>query len=122
MTLKELYDAIGGDYDQALKVLRVEKLADKHIRKLPDNAIFGAIAAAGEAMDAAQLFESSHAIKGVCGNLGLTRMAALASEISEEFRPGNARTLTDDQVKDKIREIDEAFQNAAAHIREYAAQ
>ena len=35
MTLKELYIEIGGDYDRALSVLRIEKLIDKHIRKLP---------------------------------------------------------------------------------------
>ena len=39
MTLQELYRQIGGDYEQALKVLRVEKLADKHIRKLPGNGL-----------------------------------------------------------------------------------
>ena len=31
MTLKELYSKIGGDYDQAVRVLRMEKLIDKHI-------------------------------------------------------------------------------------------
>ena len=29
MTLQELYIEIGGDYDQAVRVLRVEKLIDK---------------------------------------------------------------------------------------------
>ena len=39
MTLRELYSEIGGDYDQALRVLRVEKLIDKHIRKLTSNGV-----------------------------------------------------------------------------------
>ena len=37
MTLQELYREIGEDYEQALKVLRVEKLVDKHIRRFPGN-------------------------------------------------------------------------------------
>ena len=37
MTLQELYDTIGGDYEQAVRVLRMDKLIDKHIRKLPKN-------------------------------------------------------------------------------------
>ena len=36
MTLPELYQTIGGDYDQALRVLHIEKLIDKHIRKFPN--------------------------------------------------------------------------------------
>ena len=121
MTLKELYDAIGGDYDRAIQVLRMEKLMDKHIRRLPDNDIFAALFAAGQTMDAQGLFESAHAIKGVCANLGLTNLADLASEISEEFRPGTPRTLTDEQVGERVRKIEETFRRASDLIREYAA-
>ena len=32
MTIQELYQMIDGDYDQAIRVLRVDKLIDKHIR------------------------------------------------------------------------------------------
>ena len=32
MTIEELYEQIGGDYEQAKRVLRMDKLIDKHIR------------------------------------------------------------------------------------------
>ena len=102
MTLKELYAEIDGNYDQAISVLRIEKLVDKHIKKLPTNPIFTELEEAGKTLDGARIFESAHAIKGVCSNLGLVKIAALASDLSEEFRPGNARTLGDGQVKEKI--------------------
>ena len=91
MTLQELYSSIGEDYEQALRVLRVEKLVDKHIRKLPKNGLIEALLAAGEGMDATQLFETAHAAKGNCGNLGLTKLREATSEIAEEFRPGSGR-------------------------------
>lgn len=69
MTLRELYRQIGGDYDQALRVMRVEKLIDKHIRKLTQSGVVDRLLAAGETMDATALFETAHAVKGVCGNL-----------------------------------------------------
>ena len=121
MTLKELYEEIGGDYDQALRVLRVEKLIDKHIRKFPSNPVFAEIADAAITMDATRLFESSHAIKGVCSNLGLVNIASVASEISEEFRPGNSRTMTDDAVKEKVGTILKLFAAASEGIRKYEA-
>lgn len=49
MTLQELYYEIGGDYEQAMRVLRIDKLIDKHIRKLRTNSVVdGLIAAGGE--------------------------------------------------------------------------
>ena len=119
MTLKELYAGIGGDYDRAIAVLRIEKLMDKHIRRLPSNTIFADLVDAGETMDPTRLFESAHAIKGVCSNLGLVNLAVTASEICDEFRDGSERRLTDDQIKAKINEIDEGFKKASEVIREY---
>ena len=84
MTLQELYQNIGAEYDQAMRVLRMEKLLDKHIRKLTNNGVVEQLLAAGETMDPTQLFETAHAAKGVCSNLGLTGLASLASDIAEE--------------------------------------
>ena len=39
MTLQELYSEIGGNYDQAVSVLRVDKLIDKHIRRFIENGV-----------------------------------------------------------------------------------
>ena len=119
MTLKELYTEIDGDYDQAMKVLRIEKLMDKHIRRLPSNPIFAELKAAGEAMDTARLFESAHAVKGVCSNLGLAKLSALASDICDEFRPGNARKYSDEQIKQKLAEADALYNKAVKGIQEY---
>ena len=119
MTLKELYDLIGGDYDQAMKVLRLEKLIDKHIRKFPQNAVFSELSDAGEKMDGNRIFESAHAVKGICSNLGLTGVAALAAEVCDEFRPERERTLSDEQIRRKIREIGVLFDKASDGIRRY---
>ena len=119
MTLQELYQQIGGDYDQALRVLRVEKLVDKHIRKLAKNGLIEALVGAGETMDPTRLFETSHAVKGNCANLGLANLSTAASEISEEFRPGNARHLTDAEVKEKLEQIDAMYRQAADGIGRY---
>ena len=121
MNLEELYQKIGGDYSRAIKVLRIEKLLDKHIRKLPANQIFAALDQAGKDMDATALFENAHAMKGITANLGLVHICDLASVISEEFRPGNPRTMSDDEVRRIIGDINTQFQNAVAAIAEYTS-
>lgn len=119
MTLKQLYETIDGDYDSALRVMRIDKLIDKHIRKLPQNPIFADFAEAGKALDGARIFESAHAIKGVCSNLGLIKLAALSSDVCEEFRPGSVRKLTDGEVLEKVGEIGALYEKAASGIEKY---
>ena len=119
MTLQELYQMIDGDYEQALRVLRMDKLLDKHIRKLTKNGVVENLIAAGQNMDPTQLFETSHAVKGVCANLGLVKLAEIASEITEEYRPGNSRRLTDAQVKEKLDALEKLYQRTMEGIQKY---
>ena len=119
MTLPELYAAVGGSYEQAQKVMRMDKLIDKHIRKFPNNPVYGLLSSAGESMDASGLFEHGHALKGVCANLGLIELSKAADVITEEFRPGNARKMSDDEVREQLRKIGELYQRAIEGIREY---
>ena len=122
MTLKELYSNFGENYEQALRVLRIEKLMDKHIRKLIPSGLIDSLLAAGQSMDPVRLFETAHAVKGTCGNLGLTRLAAAASEISEEFRPGKGRKKTDAEVAAMLEEIAALYEKIAEEIRKYEAE
>lgn len=119
MTLQELYDEIGGSYEQATRVLRVDKLVDKHIRKFTKNGVVEALLDAGETLDQTQMFETAHAVKGVCGNLGLTGLYDLASELSDEFRPGNERQHTDEEVKEMLGKVKDLYGKTAAGIAAY---
>ncbi len=119
MTIQELYAKIGGNYDQAVRIMKSERLIDKYVRKLKSSGVGEKLAEAGESMDAGKLFESAHAMKGVCSNLGLDGLAGAADEITEEFRPGNPRKLSDEAVKEKLRDIDERYRAAVEGIRQY---
>ena len=121
MTLQELYQNIGGDYDQAIRVLRMDKLVDKHIRKLTKNGVVDALLAAGETMDPTQLFETAHAVKGVCANLGLTKITEAASEITENYRPGSDRRFSDEEISEKLKALAELYQKTSEGIAQYEA-
>ena len=119
MTIQELYAKIGGNYDQAVRIMKSERLIDKYVRKLKSSGVGEKLAEAGESMDAGKLFESAHAMKGVCSNLGLDGLAGAADEITEEFRPGNPRKLSDEAVKEKLRDIADRYRAAVEGIRQY---
>jgi len=119
MTIQELYRNIDGDYEQALRVLRMDKLIDKHIRKFTKNGVVEALLTAGETMDPTALFETAHAVKGVCANLGLTALSDAAAEITEEFRPGHSRTLSDAEIAERVKKLGERYRQVAEGIRQY---
>ena len=119
MTLQELYENMGGDYAQAMRVLHVEKLVDKHIRKFPKNGVVDAVLAAGKTMDPTALFETTHALKGVSANLGLTGICEVASEITEDFRPGSTRKYSDAEIAEKIGKLEDLYRKVSEAIKQY---
>ena len=122
MTIQQLYEKIGGNYDQAVRVMKKDKLIDKYVRKLKSSNVGEMLAQAGESMDPEKLFESAHAMKGVCSNLGLIALAEAADELTEEFRQGNARKLSDDEVRQKLDAILNRYRDTVQGITEYEAE
>ncbi len=121
MTIQELYAKIGGNYDQAQKIMKMDKLIDRYVRKLTTSGTYEKLAEAGKTMDPTLMFESAHAMKGVCANLGLDALSRAAGEITEEFRPGSARKLTDAEIKEKLAVLDEMYRRTVKGIEEYVA-
>lgn len=122
MTLQELYASVDGDYAQAKATMEMDQLIAHCIRIFRESDPGAALAAAGEDPDAQRIFEAAHSMKGVCGNLGFTRLAGLAGEITEEFRPGNPRRFSDAEIKEKINETDRLYLDTIAKIDQYLAE
>lgn len=122
MTIQQLYDYIGGSYEQAVRVMRIDKLIDRYVCRFEDSNIMERLQKAGENLDPDGIFEGAHAMKGLCGNLGFDRLAQTASELAEEFRPGAARSLTDDEVHEKLRFLEGQYRHTVDGIRMYMEQ
>ena len=122
MTVQELYDNIGGSYDSAKRILQMDKLIGKFVLKFLDDKSCEKLLAAWDARDAAGVFDGAHALKGVGDNLGFNALSAEASEIAEEFRPGNERKLDDDAVTERIAALKADYDKTIAGIQAFAAE
>lgn len=122
MTVQELYERVGGDYEAAKRILPMDKLIGKFAVKFLDDKSFEKLAAGWESKDPAGVFDGAHAIKGVCANLGLTQLSAQASALAEEFRPGNPRTMDDDEVSRRVDELKALYERTIEGIRAFAAE
>ena len=122
MTLEELYSTIGGDYQQAKRIMRMDRLIDKHIVRLAQSDLFGKLDESSAELDPDTVFGAVHNIKGTCGNLALPSFYDKASVLSDEFRKGRPRTMSDDEARAKIAELMSDFEGIKATILAYAAE
>jgi HPt (histidine-containing phosphotransfer) domain-containing protein len=121
MTVKELYDRIDGDYGAALKIMMADTMIAKFIARVPDDPTYGRLMAAAETMDPEGLFEAAHTLKGVTANFGLTKLSTLASRLTEEFRPGKERTMSDEEVREMLEAIRKLYTQTVDGIRAFTA-
>ena len=121
MTIQEMYEKVGGSYESAKKILPTDKMLAKFVQKFLADKSCEKLFAAHEAGDATGMFEGSHALKGVCANLGFNELSKMASEISEEYRPGNPRTMSDEEVDRRFTELKALYDRTIAGIQEFAA-
>ena len=74
MELKEVYEKIGGDYDDVVRRLMGEKLVRKFLLKFLDDKSYADLERTLSEGDYKEAFRAAHTLKGVCQNLSLTSL------------------------------------------------
>ena len=87
MTIQECYQQFGGDFDEVKKRLPSESLIKKFIAKFLDDRSFPDLQTALEEGSRESAFRAAHTLKGVCGNLSLSKLMNSASKLTELLRP-----------------------------------
>lgn len=87
MTIQECYQQFGGDFDEVKKRLPSEALIKKFIAKFLDDRSFPDLQTALEEGSRESAFRAAHTLKGVCGNLSLSKLMNSASKLTELLRP-----------------------------------
>ena len=86
MTVQECYNAIGGDYQDALRRLGADERIKKFLLMFIKDHNFSDLKTALAQDDYEAAFMAAHTIKGIALNLGLTTLAAVDSELTEILR------------------------------------
>ena len=87
MTAKECYEQFGGDYADVLSRLSGEALIKRFLTKFLDDGSFSDLRAAMEENSREKAFRAVHTLKGVCANLGISRLMLSATKLTELLRP-----------------------------------
>lgn len=110
MNLEECYEAIDSDYDDVMRRLGSETLVRKFVLKFLDDTSFRELKEGLENQDAELAFRSAHTLKGVCMNLGFTKLFEVSSALTEELR--------DREIKENSIEMFEAVEREYNRIIE----
>ena len=71
MELKEVYEKLGGDYDDVVRRLMGEKLVRKFLLKFLDDKSYADLERTLSEGDYKEAFRAAHTLKGVAANMGL---------------------------------------------------
>lgn len=88
MTLKEIYENVGGDYSDVVKRLVSEEFVMRFVLKFSADDSFATLTRAMETRNAEKAFRAAHTLKGVAQNLGFGNLGRSASAITEVLRNG----------------------------------
>lgn len=86
MTIRECYEAVGGNYDEILSRLRTEERITKFLLRVADDKSFELLTNSLETRNMQEAFRAAHTLKGVCLNLSLNRLQESASKLTEVLR------------------------------------
>jgi HPt (histidine-containing phosphotransfer) domain-containing protein len=89
MTIKECYEAMGGDYEDVLKRLMNEARIQKFALMFKKDPSMSQLTQAMETGDVETAFRAAHTLKGICANLGFKSLFEVSYDITEALRAGD---------------------------------
>lgn len=117
MNLQECYTALGGNYTEVCTRLHSERLVQKFVLKFLDDKSYELLCTSMAEKDYAEAFRAAHTIKGVCQNLGFTRLLDSSSRLSDALR--NGWTPEADTI---VEQVKEDYLVTAAAIKEFRGE
>lgn len=88
MTLKECYEALGGDYAGVVGRLHGEALVGRFALRFLEDGSYALLQKSLAEQNYDEAFRAAHTIKGVCQNLGFVRLYESSSALTEALRGG----------------------------------
>ena len=87
-TLEQCYEEMGGDYKGVLGRLMKEERITRFLGKFKNDNMWETLEKSVEQKQWEEAFRAAHSLKGVCANLGITRLENSSSELTEVLRDG----------------------------------
>ena len=105
MTMRECYEAIGGNYEDVLGRLHSEALIRRFALKFLEDQSYIQLKQALENKNYEDAFRGAHTLKGVCQNLSFDRLYEVSHELIELLRDGTGEQPGISEAMEKVTEV-----------------
>lgn len=113
MTLNEFYDTVGSDYNEVLNRLNKEERIVKYLLKFASENILEDFEKSYKTENFEEAFRVVHSMKGMCLNLGLSKLCEISSDVCEDLRNGPPK----EDISGKIDKLRKEYNFAMEHIK-----
>ena len=105
MTMRECYEAIGGNYEDVLGRLNSEALIRKFTLKFLEDQSYLQLKQALKDKNYEDAFRSAHTLKGVCQNLSFDRLYEVSHKLTELLRDRTGEQPGISEAMEKVTEV-----------------
>ncbi len=117
MTIQQVYEAIGGNFPDAMERLPGEAFITRFALKFLDDNSFSNLQTALKEGNAEDAFRAAHTLKGVCQNLGFENLYVPAAALTEALR---GRTF--DGVAELVPPVEAEYHKTVAALNAFKAE
>ncbi len=100
MTVKELYQNIQGNYEEAKQRMLTEEMIERCIKYFAVDTSYHNMVSALEKEDMKASFDAAHKLKGITGNLAFGELYELTRELTNQLRPQT--TIPDNALVERV--------------------
>ena len=88
MTLSEVYEMVGGDYQNVLERLDDKETVENFVLRFLDDSSYVQLLQYLQAGDLKRAFYAAHTLKGISQSLGFSRLGACVETMCRDLRKG----------------------------------
>lgn len=114
MTIIEFYEKVGGDYNEVIGRLLKDERIYKYLNKFVGGDDYNALKKLCDDQNWEEAFRCVHSLKGMCLNLGISKLAASSSALCEELRHGAPNC----DISGMLEEVKNDYEVAVSSIKE----
>lgn len=110
MILAECYEAMGGDYESVRQRIPKDEMIERFLKKFLADPCFGNLGTSLQEVNFPEAFRAAHSLKGVCYNLGLTRLGDSAAVLTDLLREKDTEKIDLAQCNVLFQKVAEDYQ------------
>lgn len=117
MNIEECYEKLGGNYEEVRRRLPGLKMIERFIGIFLEDKSFEMLGMQIEYGNRREAFRAAHTLKGICANLGFTKLLHSVSRLTEELRCET--DFVSDTAIELFKDVERDYEAAAGAIRNY---